>query len=429
MLDVSLRQLELSDWLANGLVLIATVAMLWLFSRPSMRRSTLWQATVTPLASIIGSGFLVVAPLLGSTVGNWSIVAVGAIVALAYLVGGVVRYNICHVEPIIESNEANGEVDQWIRWLGKAAKVSLTLAYVVAIAFYLKLLGAFVMRLFHVDGANIENWIATCLAVFIGGFGFWRGLDVLEWLEKLAVDVKLSIIVGLLVGLMFVNGELLLEGKWRLPDLQTQWDLPTFRRLLGTFLIVQGFETSRYLRGAYPPEHRIRTMRLAQGIAAVVYLAFVGLSTVLLDTFETVSETGIIDLSSQVAFTLPFLLVLGAAMSQFSAAVADTVGSGGLVEEVTGGQVHRRWTYAGAVGLALMLLWTVDIFSVISYASRAFALYYAVQCSMAALHAISHDGDQRNSGRAVWFSLLACLMLATAVLGIPAETAGDQGNG
>lgn len=148
----------------------------------------------------------------------------------------------------------------------------------------------------------------------------------------------------------------------------------------------------------------------------------------LLDTFESVSETGIIDLSSQVAFTLPLLLVLGAAMSQFSAAVADTVGSGGLVEEVTGGRIHRRWTYAGAVGLALMLLWTVDIFSVISSASRAFALYYAIQCSMAALHAIGHDRGNRKPGQATWFALLASLMLVTAVFDIPADTVAQQGS-
>lgn len=164
------------------------------------------------------------------------------------------RYNIGHVEPIIETGEANDKVERWLRWLGRGAKVSLNLAYVVAIAFYLKLLGAFVMRLFDVgDASYIESWIATCLAVFIGGFGFWRGLDVLESLEKFTVDGKLSIIVGLLVGLIFFNGELLVEREWRLPNLQTTWDLHTVRQLLGTFLIVQGFETSRYLRGAYSP--------------------------------------------------------------------------------------------------------------------------------------------------------------------------------
>jgi hypothetical protein len=387
----------------------------------------MWRATVTPLASIIGSGFLVVAPLLGFTVGRWALFAMAGIVGLAYLVGGAVRYNIAHVEDITEADEPGDRFGQTLQWIGRATKVVLALAYVIAVTFYLELLGAFVLRLFGTEDVYLQKIIATALIGFIGVFGFWRGLRMLESMEQYAVEMKLSIIGGLLVGLAFHNGRLLMEGAWQLPAVSTTWDLETIRKLLGAFLIVQGFETSRYLRGVYPPEQRIQTMRYAQWAAAGIYLVFVALATVLLDALPAVTETGIISLSERVSFTLPILLVVGAAGSQFSAAVADTIGSGGLVEEATSGRVRRQVTYATVAGLAIALLWLSHIFAVISYASRAFALYYALQCSMAAAHALRRSHGKRRLGRAGLFVLLALLMLVTAVFGIPAESSGSSG--
>ena len=51
----------------NSIVVIAvaTVALIGLFL-PRVVGSTKWRATVTPLASIIGSGFLILAPLLAA---------------------------------------------------------------------------------------------------------------------------------------------------------------------------------------------------------------------------------------------------------------------------------------------------------------------------------------------------------------------------
>ena len=57
--------------LGAAIVLSCSAVLVWLLS-PHMRHSTTWRATATPLASIIGSGFLIVAPLLGATVGRWA---------------------------------------------------------------------------------------------------------------------------------------------------------------------------------------------------------------------------------------------------------------------------------------------------------------------------------------------------------------------
>ena len=56
-------------------------------------------ATTTPLASIFGSGFLVIVPILAAAVGFWSVAAMAGICALAYAVGWVIRHNIRHAEP------------------------------------------------------------------------------------------------------------------------------------------------------------------------------------------------------------------------------------------------------------------------------------------------------------------------------------------
>lgn len=59
---------------------------------------------MTPLASIIGSGFLVSVPLLAGEVGNWSVFAMAALIGAAYLVGAAIRFNIRHVEPLLAAS-------------------------------------------------------------------------------------------------------------------------------------------------------------------------------------------------------------------------------------------------------------------------------------------------------------------------------------
>ena len=69
------------------------------FSR-RLTASSNWKATVTPLASIMGSGFLVSALLLAGIVDNLAVVCMALLLVLAYMVGGAIRFNIRHFEPI-----------------------------------------------------------------------------------------------------------------------------------------------------------------------------------------------------------------------------------------------------------------------------------------------------------------------------------------
>ena len=90
-------------------VIILVVAVLlggYLAFSKRLAGSSNWQATVTPLASIMGSGFLVSAPLLGGIVGNLAVVCMALLLMLAYAVGGAIRFNIKHFEPI--ENQGHG---------------------------------------------------------------------------------------------------------------------------------------------------------------------------------------------------------------------------------------------------------------------------------------------------------------------------------
>ena len=323
---------------------------------------------------------------------------------------------------MIEHPAAADRCERLLQILEPAARLALALAYLVAVTFYLELLSAFGLRLVDAGHPLLQKGIASGLLLLIGGYGCWRGLAGLEFLEKYAVDTKLVVIGGLLAGLLFMNGSELRAGTWQLPAMPTDWSTDTVRRLLGAFLIVQGFETSRYLGGAYSAAVRIRSMRYAQWTAAAIYIAFVGLATILLDSFAAGSETGIIDLSQRVAHVLPPLPVLGALMSQFSAAIADTISSGGLIEEASHGRIGRRLVYAAMALAALALSWSTDIFVIVAWASRAFALYYGIQCAIAAIHRQAAGGRGRVA-QSVGFAALALAMLAIALLAIPVERA------
>ena len=82
------------------LVIIAATGLLFMF-HPRLLKNQSWQATLTPLSSIIGSGFLIIAPMLASVIGIYSPIAVTGIVILAYAIGGVIRFNIIHAEPLL----------------------------------------------------------------------------------------------------------------------------------------------------------------------------------------------------------------------------------------------------------------------------------------------------------------------------------------
>ncbi|MFT7391061.1 MAG: hypothetical protein ACI9ZH_001289 [Paracoccaceae bacterium] len=383
-----------------------TAALLW---SPMLLRSITWRAMITPLASIIGSGFLVLGPVLDAAYGVWAPLAMAGLCVGAWLFGAAIRYNIAAIgdDPRVPARLQAG--------FEQAASWALGFAYVISVAYYLNLFGAFAVNLTPLDSPVAGRAVTTGMFALIAAVGWTRGFKALERMEHVSVTVKLAIIAGLLVGLAGFFGGKVADGTLVFnPPEVTIW--PAITLGFGLIVTVQGFETSRYLKASYDAATRIRSMKWAQWLSAAIYMTYIALIAYVFERGEIVlSETAIIDMMGAVAPVLPALLVAAALAAQFSAAVADTSGSGGLIAELTGRRVSARMAYLLLCAMGAALTWSANIFEIISYASRAFAVYYTLQAAIAA--ATAH---QRGAwGRAMLFASLALLGLAIALLGAP----------
>jgi hypothetical protein len=113
------------------------------------------------------------------------------------------------------------------------------------------------------------------------------------------------------------------------------------------------------------------------------------------------------------------MLTIGAVASQFSASVADSIGADGLIEEVSGGRISPGHAYAIVAGLAIAVTWATDVFGIINLASRAFALFYLLQC-LVALSVLHHRDDlPRRAPRAALFAASGLVCLAVVLFAIP----------
>jgi hypothetical protein len=300
--------------------------------------------------------------------------------------------------------------------------VALAFAYFVSVAYYLSLLAAFLLKLTGAPDPTTARLITTALLVAIGGYGLWRGLHGLENVEELAVGLKLAVIAAVLAALVLLNVRLAATGAWTIapaPD-GVSWD--TIRIVMGLLIVVQGFETSRFLAGEYPPALRIATMRSAQAWAGVIYLVFFALAMVVASSHPVDGDVAVmIDMVAVAAPVLPIMLTAGAVFSQLSAAVADAIGSAGLIHEESGGRISRTAAYPVIAVIGVALVWATDVFSIIALASRAFALFYALQCVVAAQVALRTPDLKHRWLRAAGFGGLAILAFAVVVFGTPVE--------
>lgn len=378
---------------------------------PRLARAPLWRATITPLASIIGSGFLVIGPILHVSFGVLAPLIMATLCAGAYLYGAAIRYNISQIDSGVPRR---GAVE---RVLEIAASWALAFAYVISVAYYLNLFGSFGLSLTDLDSPFHARLLTTGVFLVILLVGWSYGFRALERMEQVTVGIKLAIIAGLLFGLgwYFVGKVSAGEVAMSSPSV-SGWAAATL--VFGLLVTVQGFETSRYLGDEYDAGTRIRSMKLAQGIAAVIYMIYI---VFLAFSFNgeviVLEETAIIGLMGVVAPILSVLLVAAALSAQFSAAVADAGGSGGLIAELTGHRVRPRGAYAVLVAAGLALTWGSNVFDIIGYASRAFAVYYGLQSAIAAVTA----GRLGRYGRAAGFAMLAVLGAVIVVFGASVE--------
>jgi len=403
-------ELTYLDWV----VLIIFLGFLLFFLNPKLERNRTWTATVTPLASIIGSGFLVSAPLLYHIVGDYAVLAMLGIVVLAYLVGEAIRFNIRYEEPIILSKSKQSKFEELVFDLERFSNLVLAFAYMISVAFYLRLLSAFIFSGFFHRNETLENLLTTAILLFIGISGYLKGLDFLEFLDKYGVALNLSIIFSFLIGLAIHD----------INHFSFQWEgkpftFETLEILAGILLIVQGFETSKYLGEKYTPEERIKTMKLAQIISGFIYVAFIFLATPLFHLLDNLplTATAIITLAAFLSVVMGFLIKTGPLVSQFSAAVADTTASGGLIYQETHGRISSRTGYLMLALIDTAIIWSLNIFGIIAYASKAFAFYYAIQSAIAALIAFKN----RRWFYFLLFFILIWVLLFITIFGKSAE--------
>lgn len=382
-----------------------------------IRNAEFWRATVTPLASIIGSGFLIVAPLLAAIVGSGAVITMVGIVMLSLWVGSALRFNIVH-----DGTDLTGGTVAFAPELERASDLALALAYLISIAFYIRLMCGFLLTGFQLFTEFNGDVLASAVLAFIGGYGALRGLKGLERLEEYSVTIKLAIIGALLFALAFHA----LRSGYVVTHIHASvidgWD--RLRLVGGTLLIVQGFETSKYLESAYTPAVRLRSMLWAQLLAGVIYVAFVSLALPLMASLadSTPSETAIIDIARQATPVLPLMLIVAATMSQFSAAIADTLGAGGVVEVNSKKRLRTKVSYPIITCVSVILVWSTDIFEIVALASRAFAIYYFLQAVLAIRLSASFQTGTHRKLTIASYGTLAAVLLAIVIFAKAVET-------
>ena len=430
----------------SSVIVISTVIVITgilLFYRPLIYSSS-WQALITPLASIMGSGFLVCAPLLYANTGNYAIFAMIALLVLAYAVGSVIRFNIQYGEVFLENHISKpdnpreehrlhvahrnavhsvraGEISALLE---KLSHVVLAGAYCISVSYYLQLLASFTFQSILSSHEWYGKMLVTVILSGIALIGTMKGLKGIERVERTVVSINLAMITALLAGLIYHNCILAVNGTWTLHRIPVPQDrLHIFRVLMGMLIIVQGFETSRFLGSEHPREQRIRTMKLAQIISSSIYILFIALMAVVINNADSGHDSGItaiINLSNIISPVLPIMITITAIGSQFSASTADDAGCSGLIEAFFKGKKFSGFNYISVTVVAVTLTWLTDVYRIISYASQAFAFYYALQCVVGALILKKVPSVRPQKLKAFMFWTLAIICILITVYGIPA---------
>ena len=134
------------------------------------------------------------------------------------------------------------------------------------------------------------------------------------------------------------------------------------------------------------------------------------------------TETTISSTLGQAIVVLPVLLFVAATASQLSAALADTIGGGGLLAGILPVEVHERWIYVLVIGAAVAIVWQADVFGIINLASKGFALFYLLQVviAMRLLMRQKHMVRWRRDAALAGCSLLLLILLFVVLFSQPA---------
>ena len=372
-------------------------------------RRTVLLATVTPLASIFGSGFLIIVPVLERALGAYAIVGVVAVSILAYLIGNSVRHNV----RVSERLEEAGELDPTTRRLERIGDLVIVVAYVISVTLYIRILSQYVLDYAGTDSLLAQQVMTSLVIAFIATVGITRGFGGLSLLERISLGTALVLVIVLIGDLLKVDVVDLTRGDFSFPPSANRPITETLQVLGGILIAFQGFETVRYIGTHYDRRTRIAASALSQRIALPIYVAFIAVATPLmaLGSAGGPDET-LLDLVERVTVFLALPLVLSAALTQFSAATADVVAAVGNLRVLASRRMAGVAAYLVSCGGAIAMAWVNDLFVIIVIASRAFAAYYMLQA------VVSMRTCETRAGR-VGYGAMALTLAAIVVLAQP----------
>jgi hypothetical protein len=367
-------------------------------------------ASVTPLASILGSGLLIIVPVLERTLGGLAVFGVVGICGIAWLIGTVIRHNVI----VVEGRLASRTLDLRTAQLGTLADAVIVIAYVISVALYLRIMARYLVEFFNSAGSALWEPIIACVAVaLIVGIGATRGFTGLDRLDRVSLTAVLMLTTVLAAVLLIHDAGAAASTTLVIPPVPRMSPITTLQVLGGIVITVQGFETVRYLGNDYDARVRVSASRVAQLVSASIYIGFVAIATPVMGLGTGAgADSTLLSITGRIAPWLALPLVLSAVLSQFSAAIADTAAAEGNLRGLNAWFTGPRpYLISGAAAIALAA--TVPTLSIVAIASRAFAAYYALQAVIAVR---TSPGIFRKIG----FGILAVLMLTVTLFALPA---------
>lgn len=388
-----------------GIALVTLAAIAWYLYRPKVQQSKQYQATVVPLANIMDVGFIVLSPIIVLLAGYGAPLVMLGICLLAMATGFVIAYNIRHYEPLEKTDDP---INKW----GRASRWALTAASIVNIAYYTLILATLILWPLS---AYTDTRLSVVGAILLGALiitGMSGGMDKLNRLGDRTTAFNLAAIVAVVVGFIVFNIQAMLGGRWNFPATDTSIDTDDLRKILGFFAIVQGFEASRYIGSQFAAGLRIRTMRVAQVISSVVFVALLAAVLILFVGATTkLDSTAIFVISKDVGKAMPWLILLAALGSEGSAIINATTSRSDML---VNNNVPRRWSFVILLLPAIAIFLLADVTQAVALASRVFAIYYLFQAVMAGILA----RRAKNWWAVAGFTAIGLAMGTIAIFGL-----------
>ncbi len=395
----------LNQFVAVGIALVVLAGLAWVLYRPKVQQSERYQAMVVPLANIMDVGFIVMSPAIVLLAGFAAPLVMLGICLLAIATGFAIAYNIRHYEPLEGTDDPVNRVGYVSRW-------ALTFASVINIAYYTLLLITLLLwplGLYSVTNLAIGGTVLLVVLIIVGMAG---GMDWLNNLGNKTTAFNLSAVVAVVTAFIVYNIQEWLGGRWDLGETEVMISGEDFRKIIGLFAIVQGFEAARYIGARFGKELRITTMRLAQVISSVVFVVFVASVLILYVQVQTdFSGESIFIVADEVGDFMPWLILLAAIGSQTSAIINATMSRSDMLVDH---KMPRRWTFVVLLGPAIAVFLLVDITEAVALASRVFAAYFVLQAVIAWILA----RRAQNWAAVAGFTAIALAMGTITIFGI-----------